>query len=271
MDQCDPGLVGLESTYMPVWDADQYLKFQRERTQPAIDLAARVRLESPRRIVDVGCGPGNSTAVLAQRFPDAELSGLDSSAEMLETARESQPDIHWFQADISSWEPETRYDLLFSNAVLQWVPDHATIFPRLMRFLEPEGALAVQLPMHYDSPLHYHVKELSALPEWYGQTAGAHEALGSESRSFYYDLLAPLSSELELWETEYIHVMENVEAILEWFRGTGLRPYLEALPDDEVRGRFEAVLLERYRVAYPIQKNGKVLFPFRRLFIVAYR
>ena len=256
---------------MPVWDADQYLKYQRERTQPAIDLAARVRLEAPRRIVDVGCGPGNSTAVLAKRWPKAELSGLDSSAEMLETARESQPAVHWFQVDISSWEPETKYDLIFSNAVLQWVPDHETIFPRLMSFLVPGGALAVQLPMHYDSPLHYLVKEVSERPEWSEQTAEARQALGSESRLFYYDLLAPQSSELELWETEYIHIMENVEAILEWFRGTGLRPYLEALPDDRDRARFETELLERYRAAYPLQANGKVLFPFRRLFIVSYQ
>lgn len=256
---------------MPVWDADQYLKYQRERTQPAIDLAARVRLEAPRRIVDVGCGPGNSTAVLAKLWPKAELSGLDSSAEMLETARESQPAVHWFQVDISSWEPETQYDLVFSNAVLQWVPDHEAIFPRLMSFLVPGGALAVQLPMHYDSPLHYLVKEVSERPEWSEQTAEARQALGSESRLFYYDLLAPQSSELELWETEYIHIMENVEAILEWFRGTGLRPYLEALPDDRDRARFETELLERYRAAYPLQANGKVLFPFRRLFIVAYQ
>ncbi|HAW31130.1 MAG TPA: trans-aconitate 2-methyltransferase, partial [Planctomycetaceae bacterium] len=124
---------------------------------------------------------------------------------------------------------------------------------------------------HYDSPLHYHVKELSERPEWSEQTAGARESLGSESRLFYYDLLAPQSSELELWETEYIHIMENVEAILEWFRGTGLRPYLQALPDDRDRARFETELLERYRAAYPLQANGKVLFPFRRLFIVSYR
>lgn len=256
---------------MPVWDAGQYLKFQRERTQPAFDLAARVRLEAPRRIVDVGCGPGNSTAVLAQRFPGAELNGMDSSAEMLETARESLPDVHWFQADITSWEPEERYDLLFSNAVLQWVPDHKTIFPRLMSFLEPTGALAVQLPAHYESPLRRCVIEVSQLPDWREQTAAARQALVCEPRSFYYDLLSPLSSEIELWETEYIHIMESVESIMEWFRGTGLRPYLEALPDDATRRRFEGELLKRYAEAYPLQRNGNVLFPFRRLFLVAYR
>ncbi|KAA0139033.1 methyltransferase domain-containing protein [Gimesia chilikensis] len=256
---------------MPVWDADQYLKYQRERTQPAIDLAARVELASPERIVDVGCGPGNSTVVLAQRFPGAELSGLDSSAEMLETAQETLPDVHWFQTDITTWEPDEAYDLLFSNAVLQWVPDHETIFPRLMSFLKPGGALAVQLPAHYASPLHRCVVELSQLPDWHDATAAARQALGCESRSFYYDLLAPLSSQLELWETEYIHVMESVEAILEWFRGTGLRPYLEALPDAATRDRFEAELLKRFAIAYPLQQNGNVLFPFRRFFMVAYR
>ncbi|QDT42780.1 Trans-aconitate 2-methyltransferase [Gimesia alba] len=255
---------------MPVWDADQYLKFQRERTQPAIDLAARVRLEMPERMIDVGCGPGNSTAVLASRFSDADLSGLDSSTEMLETARASNAEINWFQADITTWEPEEKYDLIFSNAVLQWVRDHTTVFPRLMRFLKPGGALAVQLPAHYGSPLHRSVVEVSELPEWNEATANARQRLTSESRSFYYDLLAPLTAEIDLWETEYIHIMESAEAILEWFRGTGLRPYLEALPDDNRRARFESELLARYRDAYPTQANGKVLFPFRRLFVVAY-
>lgn len=255
---------------MPVWDAVQYLKFQRERTQPAIDLAARVRLETPERMIDVGCGPGNSTAVLASRFPDADLSGLDSSAEMLETARASNAEINWFQADITTWEPEEKYELIFSNAVLQWVLDHTTAFPRLMRFLRPGGALAVQLPAHYASPLHRCVVEVSELPEWRDATANARQRLTTESCSFYYDLLAPLTAEIDLWETEYIHIMENVEEILEWFRGTGLRPYLEALPDDNQRVRFESELLARYRDAYPTQANGKVLFPFRRLFLVAY-
>ncbi|MCA9016219.1 MAG: trans-aconitate 2-methyltransferase [Planctomycetaceae bacterium] len=255
---------------MPVWDADQYLKFQRERTQPAVDLAARVQLESPGRIVDVGCGPGNSTAVLVSRFPEAELSGLDSSLDMLKTARASNAKVNWFQADVISWEPEEKYDLIFSNAVLQWVPDHATVFPRLMRFLNPGGALAVQLPAHYASPLHRCVVEVSALPEWREATANARQRLVSESRWFYYDLLAPLATKIDLWETEYMHIMENVEAILEWFRGTGLRPYLEALSDEIQQAQFEAELLERYRDAYPLQQNGKVLFPFRRLFVVAY-
>ena len=256
---------------MPVWNADQYLKFKNERTQPAIDLAARVLLEHPRRIIDVGCGPGNSTAVLASRFPEAELSGLDSSADMLVTARASNAEIKWFQADVTTWEPEEKYDLIFSNAVLQWVPDHQSVFPRLMRFLNPGGALAVQLPVHYESPLHQCVVEISELPQWREVTANARKRLVNESRSFYYDLLSPLTPEIDLWETEYIHIMESVEAILEWFRGMGLRPYLEALRDDEQRAGFERQLLKRYQNAYPVQQNGKVLFPFRRLFIVAYQ
>ncbi|WP_339727834.1 trans-aconitate 2-methyltransferase [uncultured Gimesia sp.] len=256
---------------MPVWDADQYLKFQRERTQPAVDLAARIQLESPGRIVDVGCGPGNSTAVLASRFPEARLSGLDSSAEMLETAQASNAEVNWFQADVTTWEPEENFDLIFSNAVLQWVPDHQTVFPRLVRFLNPGGALAVQLPAHYGSPLHQCVVNVSELLQWKDATANARQRLATGSRSFYYDLLAPLTTKIDLWETEYIHIMESAEAILEWFRGTGLRPYLEALADDDQRSQFEQELLARYRDAYPIQQNGKVLFPFRRLFIVAYQ
>lgn len=256
---------------MPAWDATQYLKFQQERTQPAIDLASRIQLEAPARVIDVGCGPGNSTAVLANRFPEASLSALDSSAEMLTVARASNPDVNWFQADITAWEPEEPYDLIFSNAVLQWVPDHAAVFPRLMRFLKPGGALAVQLPAHYSSPVHRCAVELSKQPEWCETTENARQRLISESRAFYYDLLAPQAARIDLWETEYIHIMESVEAILDWFRGTGLRPYLEALADDAERSRFELELLERYRAAYPVQVDGKVLYPFRRLFIVAYQ
>lgn len=256
---------------MPVWDSDQYLKFQKERTQASVDLASRVELKNPKQIVDVGCGPGNSTEVIAKHWPKSQVSGFDSSQKMLETAKKSSSKIHWFSADVSTWQPDTSFDLIFSNAVLQWVPDHQSLFPRLVSFLNPGGALAVQLPIHYDSPLHQCVLELAQSARWQRATAVAHEAISTESREFYYDLLVPFVSQIEIWETEYIHIMESVEAILEWFRGTGLRPYLEALPDDRQRTQFEQELLERYRAIYPLQQNGNVLFPFRRLFIIAYR
>ncbi|QDT97620.1 trans-aconitate 2-methyltransferase [Gimesia aquarii] len=256
---------------MPVWDSDQYLKFQKERTQPAIDLASRVEIKNPKEIIDVGCGPGNSTAVIAKRWPEAQISGFDSSHAMLKTAKNSVPKVHWFQADVATWQPEVCYDLIFSNAVFQWVPDHNKLFSRLISFLKPGGALAVQLPTHYASPLHQSVLELSTSSQWKQATKIARQTVATESREFYYNLLVPLVSHVEIWETDYIHVLESVEAILEWFRGTGLRPYLEALANDQQRAQFEQELLDRYRPAYPPQQNGKVLFPFRRLFIIAYR
>lgn len=255
---------------MPVWDANQYLKFADERTQPALDLIHRIGVESPRRIIDLGCGPGNSTAALRRRWPEAEVAGLDNSPEMIEKARRDAPEATWIEADVATWEAVRPFDVVFSNAVLQWVPGHEQVFPRLLKQVAPGGALAVQMPYHYESRLQRHMLEVSRDPAWADRTAAAREALIRLPPGFYYDLLAPLASRLDLWITEYQHVLDGPESIVEWFRGTGMRPYLEALDSNEERARFEAMLLERYREAYPRQKDGRVLFPFRRLFIVAY-
>jgi len=255
---------------MPVWDADQYLKFANERTQPSLDLIHRIGVSGPKRIIDLGCGPGNSTAALRRRWPEADVAGLDSSPEMIEKATAEAPQTEWILADVAAWEAEAPYDLVFSNALLQWVPDHETVFPHLLRQVAPGGAFAAQMPYHYESPQQLHMLEVSKDPAWAERTAAAREALIRLPPGFYYDLLAPIASRLDLWITEYQHVLDGPESIVEWFRGTGMRPYLEALADEEERARFEAMLLERYREAYPRRKDGKVLFPFRRLFIIAY-
>lgn len=255
---------------MPVWDADQYLKFANERTQPSLDLIHRIGVSGPRRIIDLGCGPGNSTAALRRRWTEAEVAGLDSSPEMIEKARADAPETEWILADVTTWEAEVPYDIVFSNALLQWVPNHEAVFPHLLKQAAPGGALAVQMPYHYESPLQLHMLEVSKDPAWADRTAAARKALIRLPPGFYYDLLSPLASRLEMWITEYQHVLDGPEGIVEWFRGTGMRPYLQALADDDERQRFESMLLERYREAYPRQKNGRVLFPFRRLFLVAY-
>jgi len=256
---------------VPTWDADLYLKFGRERTQPAIDLVSRISVENPRNIIDLGCGPGNSTAILRQRWPDAKITGLDSSEAMITQAAGSDSETDWQLGDIAAWDPEEDFDVIFSNAAIQWLGDHGTLLTSLAGHLAPGGALAIQLPDHYASPLHQVLLVVSRNPDWSDSMDSARGALTYESVLFYYDTLRPLCRELEIWETEYFHTMEGPEAIVDYIRGTGLRPFLEALQSDEDRGRFEELVLRGYSNAYPLQKDGSILFPFRRQFIVGYK
>jgi len=256
---------------MPKWDAGQYLKFRNERTQPAFDLVSRIEIAEPVNVVDIGCGPGNSTSVLEQRWPDANISGFDSSPEMLDMARDSSRKVNWFQADAANWEPDINYDVIFSNAALQWVPDHGEFLPRMIGCLNEGGVLAVQMPAHYNSQLHQSLLAVAKSPEWCDLTEDARSMLSMKSPAYYYDLLEPLLSKLELWETEYIHVMDSTRAIMEWFRGTGLRPFMEALSTQDKKEKFEQALYALYEAAYPLQNNSKVLLPFRRFFILAHK
>jgi trans-aconitate 2-methyltransferase len=254
----------------PIWDADLYLKFANQRTQPSLDLIARIELARPARIIDLGCGPGNSTEMLRRRWPEAEVIGLDSSTEMLAAAAKAHPAGRWVLGDAASWTAEAPFDLAFSNAALHWIPDHAALFPHLLGQVAAGGALAVQIPAHHLSPLHQVTLEVASAPAWRARMEGPRHALTKETPAFYYDVLQPLAARLDIWETEYQHVMEGPQAILDWFRGTGLRPFLEALASDDERERFERLLLADYTRAYPRQKDGRILFPFRRLFLVAY-
>lgn len=256
---------------MPQWDAGVYLKFARERTQPAIDLIQRIELENPRRIIDLGCGPGNSTEALRHRWPQAALVGMDSSPEMIETARQAHPDGVWITGDVRSWRADEPFDLVFSNAMLQWLPDHRSLCPHLLEQVAPGGALAVQAPAHYDSALHGEILDVSRHPGWNDRMEAARTALTREPPSLYFDILQSRASRIDLWETIYYHIVAGPESVIEWFRGTGLRPFLEVLSSDDERRRFEQMLLERYRKSYPRRPSGQVLFPFRRLFFVAYR
>ncbi len=257
-------------TEMKNWDAELYLRFSSERTQPSKDLTARIAVSDPKRIIDLGCGPGNSTAILRQRWPEAEISGLDSSPEMIAAASKSYPQERWILGDVTAWSAEIPFDIIFSNAVLQWVPDHRLLLPHLLAQLAPGGALAVQVPSHFKSPLHRELLETADDPSWRDLMGPAFKRLTKESPSFYYDLLQPLAARLEIWETEYYHVVDSPQSIIEWFRGTGMRPFLALLQTEEQKLRFEKLLLQRYTLAYPAQKDGRILFPFRRLFFVAY-
>jgi trans-aconitate 2-methyltransferase len=250
---------------MPSWSPTQYLKFSEERTRPCRDLAARIDLPPRARIIDLGCGPGNSTEVLAERWPDAELSGLDSSPDMIAKATAAHPEWRWIAGDIAQWaaSPGTEaYDLVFSNAALQWVSDHATIFPRLLAHTR---TLAVQVPANWHGPAHQTMREVAKrypldgrVREWY-----------THDDAFYYDALSPHATQLDIWATEYVHLVDSAEAIVEWYKGTGMRPFLEALPTDADRARFTVDYLDAIRSVYPPRPDGKVLFPFRRLFLIA--
>lgn len=256
---------------MPQWDAQAYLQFANERTQPALDLAARVSLVRPKRIVDLGCGPGNSTAILRRRWPQAEVIGMDNSATMIAAATQAYPEGEWLQADIAAWTASSPADLIFSNAALQWVPNHARLLPQLWRQVAAGGALAVQIPAHHYSPVREMILEVANDPAWSHLMTDPGRAMTIEPPAFYYRLLQPLAAHLEMWETAYYHFLDGPRAIVDWFRSTGLRPFLAVLESQEQKLSFEAKLLERFTRNYPRQPDGKVLFPFRRLFFIAYR
>jgi trans-aconitate 2-methyltransferase len=253
------------------WSARQYLKFEDERTRPPRDLLARVPLESARRVIDLGCGPGNSTELLVERYPQAQVIGLDSSPDMLRQARQRLPKCEFDQADLADWSPPERTDLLFANAVFQWVPDHPAVLRRLLSALPAGGVLALQMPDNTQEPALALMSEVAASGPWAAQlavVAAARDDLPTPNA--YYDLLRPVCAQLDIWHTVYNHVMAGPDAIVEWFKGSGLRPFLSPLDDDTRRG-FLAEYAARIAHAYPRRNDGRVLLRFPRLFIVATR
>ncbi len=254
------------------WDDVQYLKFADERTRPAAELLARTALtlesESLQHIVDLGCGPGNSTALLQTRWPHADIVGVDSSEAMLHRAQADYPTITWIQADVTAWRPAQSVDLLFANALLQWLPDHAHLFPALLESVRSGGAFAVQMPCNFDEPSHRLMREIPG--SWRERIRSVRPAAPVENPVFYYDLLAPRVRHLDIWRTTYEHVMPDADAIVEWVKGTGLRAYFDVLHSDE-REPYLALYRSAIEAAYPSRSDGKRLFSFPRLFIVAIR
>ncbi|HEY7663447.1 MAG TPA: trans-aconitate 2-methyltransferase [Xanthobacteraceae bacterium] len=253
------------------WSARQYLKFEDERTRPPRDLLAQVPLTAPLRVFDLGCGPGNSTELLVRRYPRAEVVGLDSSPDMLRQARARLPGCTFVEGDLAHWRPRERVDLLFANAVFQWVPDHPTVLQRLLQALPQGGVLAVQMPDNTAEPALALMREVAKRPAWAARLAPAAAARDDlPTPSEYYDLLGPLCAHVDIWHTVYNHVMAGPDAIVEWFRGSGLRPFLAPL-DDDLRRDFIADYGARIAQAYPARFDGKVLLRFPRLFIIAVR
>lgn len=258
------------------WDPARYARFSDHRLRPALELLDRVPLAAPRLVYDLGCGTGEVTQIMAQRWPDAHVTGVDNSPEMLAKARSLDDSITWTEADIADWQPAELPDLIYSNATLQWLAGHDTLFPRLMGLLAPGGCLAVQMPQSWPLPSHRLMRETLAHGGPDGSPIGPptlREALGHvwvHPVSQYFDLLAPMSQAIDAWETEYVQVLQGNDPVLEWVSATGLRPVLNGLDDADRElflARYSAALLE----AYPRRSNGQTLYPFRRLFIVATR
>jgi trans-aconitate 2-methyltransferase len=256
---------------MTAWSPTQYLKFEDERSRPARDLLAAVPLAVARRIVDLGCGPGNSTELLAVRYPDAEVIGLESSPNMLAAARKRLPRARFVEADIADWRPREQVDLLFANAVFQWVPHHLDVLARLLAALPPGGVMALQMPDNLTEPSHRLMREVAASGPWAEKLAPARALRDYlPAPSIYYDRLKPLARRVDIWHTIYNHALAGPDAILEWVTGTGLRPFLAPLGPAET----EAFLIEyKARLAreYPQRVDGTCLFRFPRIFIVAIR
>jgi len=252
------------------WNPAQYLKFADERTRPSRDLLAQVPLTDPGLVVDIGCGPGNSTELLAGRWPQAKVLGLDSSPAMVKQAAERLPSARFEVADVSTWHPAPGTDLIFGNAVFQWVPDHPAVLARLLGALAPGGVLAVQMPDNVTEPSHTLMAETAATGPWFGRIAAAATRDELPGVDAYYDLLKPHARRVEIWHTFYNHALDGPGAIAEWFRSTALRPYLSPL-DEAERAAFVAAYVERLSAAYTRRADGKVLLRFPRLFIVAVR
>jgi trans-aconitate 2-methyltransferase len=250
------------------WDPAQYLRFADERLRPALDLLLRVTLEAPARVVDLGCGPGNVTAVLRQRFPAADVIGVDGSAAMLEKARAATPGCRFEQADFFQWRPDQSLDLIYSNAALQWVGEHAALFPRLLSFLAPGGVLAIQMPAMHDTPLRRVPYDIAASGPWAERLRGVTSAPGVLSAAAYWDVLRPHVASLDMWQTTYMHALAGENAVLEWTSGSSLRPFLDRLPDEQ-KAAFRQAYAEAVRPHYPRRADGATLLPFHRLFMVA--
>lgn len=253
------------------WNPDQYLKFARERTQASIDLASRVMVEIPASVIDIGCGPGNSTRVLRERWPNARITGLDSSPEMIDKAKADLPDIEWITGDASTFTFQKEYEVVFSNAAIQWMQDHEVLVPRLYEIVKHGGALAVQIPADQDSPIRRSLLSVSSREKWLKYTSGRERLMNYRTAEYYYDILAKVSERFDVWETVYHHVLDSREGVIEWYKGTAMRPFLEKLPDDASRKEFEDEVLDGCKDQYEIRKDGKVLYPFRRIFFVAYK
>jgi trans-aconitate 2-methyltransferase len=244
--------------------------FEQQRTRPVRDLVAAIPTTEVNVAIDLGCGPGNSTQVLAERFASATIRGIDSSDDMLKEARQRLPELSFELADIATWRPDQRFDVILANASLQWVPDHAELYPRLVNLLNPGGTLAVQTPDNLEEPAHRLAREIASSGRWADKIGSVRHPDRHPARA-YFEWLQPHCAEVDVWRTTYHHPLAGGhEAVVEWFKGSALRPYLQQLDKDE-QSAFLETYLQAVSQAYPALADGTVLLPFPRLFVVATR
>ena len=250
------------------WDPIQYLRFDAERLRPALDLLARIPLETAEEIVDLGCGPGHIAKILKSRWPFARVMGVDRSLEMLERAATNAPELQWRQADLAEWRPDHPVDLIYANASLHWVDDHRTLFPRLMASLKPGGWLAVQMPRNHDRPSHLAAFEVAEQGTWRARLSPLLRKQPVAEPGSYLRWLSPAANHLDIWQTDYLHLLTGSDPVAAWTHGSLLVPLLEALQEDE-RKLYLETYKSRLREAYPQDGEGRTPFWFQRLFLVA--
>ncbi len=253
-----------------VWNPQQYLKFSGHRLRPAVDLLMRIPDFPVRHIADLGAGAGNVTKLIKERWPDAAVVGVEGSAEMVAAGRKAAPGIEWLHQDLGTWRPTGKYDMIYSNAALHWLPHHETLFPALLEKVEPGGILAVQMPRNFEAPSHLLIAETALKGPWRSRVEHLVMPPPVQEPGFYHGLLAPQSENIDIWETEYLQVLEGENPVKEWTKGTWLTRYLDVLEGPD-KAAFESAYGERVARAYPRNSAGQTLFPFRRLFIVAQR
>jgi len=250
------------------WDPAQYLKFAGPRLRPAVDLLQHIDVEMPATVYDLGAGAGNVTRLIAARWPAARVVGVDGSAEMLAKAAAENPDIEWQQADLATWRPARPAAIIYSNAALHWLDGHDRLLPGLFAALAPNGVLAVQMPRNFGAPSHTLITEAAKSGLWRRTLEPLLRPSPVAEPEFYYDLFAPLAASRDIWETEYLQVLDGDNPVKEWTKGTWLLPLLAALDEPE-RSRFEADYAARVAAAYPPRRDSKTLLPFRRRFLIA--
>jgi trans-aconitate 2-methyltransferase len=257
---------------MTDWNPKAYLKYEKERNIPALDLARRIEHDHPETILDVGCGPGNSTEILFSRWQGARITAIDNSPAMLEKARQTNPRVDWVLCDATQdLSFMGKFDIIFSNATLQWIPRNDLLISKLFAMLNPGGVLAAQIPFVKEMLLHQILIDISQTPQWVKYFKDMPSFYFIYSPDYYYDALCDLSSNIQLWETRYFHIMNGFEDLLYWYESTGIRPYLERLPEEKLRAEFENQLLIEIMKYYPPNKDGKILFPFPRIFFTVYK
>lgn len=252
------------------WDPTQYLKFAGERLRPALDLLTRIPAEAPELVVDLGCGTGNLAPILRQRWPQAKITGVDSSREMLDKARADHPHANFVQADVGTWRPRQPVDVLYSNATLHWLEGHDALIPALFAAVKPGGWLAIQMPYNFAAPSHTCVVDTIERGTWRAKLEPHLRRRPVAEPQRYWRLLQDKVAGLEIWETQYLQVLKGENPVAEFVKGSWLKQFLDRLKEPE-RSAFETDYRARVRSAYPAEANGDTLFPFRRLFIVAQR